>query len=136
MDEKILYGQIEGIVNDPLKLNMIMSLLFPENVDYHFTKCSEGHFFKTNETNCNYCQEKKSSSNSCENLFDRFFTLLKESEEEEITELPVKDVFHEYKVDKKKEILDSLKYLKSKEFKTKQDKDSIYTLEMVLKNFS
>jgi hypothetical protein len=35
---------------------------------------------------------------------------------------------------KKDELLESLKYLKSKEVKTKQDKESIYTLEMVLKN--
>lgn len=35
---------------------------------------------------------------------------------------------------KKQELIDSLEYLKSKKVKTKNDKDSIYTLEMVLKN--
>lgn len=35
---------------------------------------------------------------------------------------------------KKEEVLKSLEYLKSKQVKTKQDKDSIYTLEMVLKS--
>lgn len=35
---------------------------------------------------------------------------------------------------KKQEILDSLNYMKSKKTKTKKDKESIYTLEMVLKN--
>ena len=35
---------------------------------------------------------------------------------------------------KKDELLDSLNYLKNKKVKTKQDKDSIYSLEMVLKN--
>ncbi len=35
---------------------------------------------------------------------------------------------------KKDEILESLNYLKSKKVKTKQDKESIYSLEMVLKN--
>ena len=35
---------------------------------------------------------------------------------------------------KKEELVDSLNYLKSKKTKTKQDKESIYTLEMVLKN--
>jgi len=35
---------------------------------------------------------------------------------------------------KKTEILNSLEYLKNKSVKTKQDKDSIYSLEMVLKN--
>jgi hypothetical protein len=35
---------------------------------------------------------------------------------------------------KKDELLESLDYLKSKQFKTKQDRESIYTLEMILKN--
>ena len=35
---------------------------------------------------------------------------------------------------KKDEILESLNYLKSKKVKSKQDKESIYSLEMVLKN--
>ena len=35
---------------------------------------------------------------------------------------------------KKDEIIDSLNYLKNKKVKTKQDKESIYSLEMVLKN--
>jgi hypothetical protein len=37
-------------------------------------------------------------------------------------------------IDKKQEILDSLNYLKLKKVKTKQDKESIYTLEMILRN--
>ena len=36
--------------------------------------------------------------------------------------------------DKKTELIKSLEYLKSKKSPTKQDKDSIYTIEMVLKN--
>lgn len=36
--------------------------------------------------------------------------------------------------DKKQQIIESLEYLKSKKNPTKQDKDSIYTLQMVLKN--
>lgn len=36
--------------------------------------------------------------------------------------------------DKKQEIINSLEYLKNKSVKTKQDKDSIYSLEMILKN--
>jgi hypothetical protein len=35
---------------------------------------------------------------------------------------------------KKQELLDSLSYLKSKTVKSQQDKESIYTLEMILKN--
>lgn len=36
--------------------------------------------------------------------------------------------------DKKQEIIASLNYLKNKAIKSKQDKESIYSLEMVLKN--
>ena len=36
--------------------------------------------------------------------------------------------------DKKTELIKSLEYLKSKKSPTKQDKESIYTIEMVLKN--
>jgi len=35
---------------------------------------------------------------------------------------------------KKQEVIDSLNYLKNKPIKTKLDKESIYSLEMVLKN--
>lgn len=35
---------------------------------------------------------------------------------------------------KRDELLESLSYLKSKSFKTKQDRESIYTLEIILKN--
>jgi hypothetical protein len=37
---------------------------------------------------------------------------------------------------KKDELIESLNYLKSKPNKTKQDRESIYTLEVVLKNMS
>lgn len=37
---------------------------------------------------------------------------------------------------KKHELLASLEYLKNKKVKTKQDRDSIYTIEMVLKSMS
>lgn len=40
----------------------------------------------------------------------------------------------ETNISKKDELESSLNYLKLKKNKTKQDKDSIYTLEMVLKN--
>lgn len=37
---------------------------------------------------------------------------------------------------KRDELLESLDYLKSKKTKTKKDRESIYTLEMILKNMS
>ena len=38
------------------------------------------------------------------------------------------------KLSKKQELLSSLEYLKNKKVKTKQDQDSIYIIEMVLKS--
>ena len=38
------------------------------------------------------------------------------------------------KLNKKEELLVALSYLKNKKVKSKQDKESIYSLEMVLKN--
>ena len=35
---------------------------------------------------------------------------------------------------KKQEIIDTINYLKSKQSKTKTDKESLYSLEMILKN--
>lgn len=35
---------------------------------------------------------------------------------------------------KRQEIVDAINYIKSKPHKTKQDRDSLYSLEMVLKN--
>ena len=55
-------------------------------------------------------------------------------------EKPVRKVYEPRVVEvkktksKKEELVDNLTYLKSKKTKTKQDKESIYTLEMVLKN--
>ena len=40
------------------------------------------------------------------------------------------------KLSKKQELLSSLEYLKNKKVKTKQDQDSIYIIEMVLKSMS
>jgi hypothetical protein len=40
------------------------------------------------------------------------------------------------KLSKKQELLSSLEYLKNKKVKTKQDRDSIYIIEMVLKSMS
>ena len=39
-------------------------------------------------------------------------------------------------INKKDELLASLEYLKNKKVKTKQDRDSIYTIETVLKSMS
>jgi hypothetical protein len=55
----------------------------------------------------------------------KFFPVVKKSQVKNPTPNPKS---------KKEEVMQSLEYLKSKQVKTKQDKDSIYTLEMVLKS--
>lgn len=44
------------------------------------------------------------------------------------------EIIESPKINNKQEIINSLNYLKNKPIKTKQDKESIYSLEMVLKN--
>ena len=132
MNEKILYNQIKSVVRDSQKTNYIMILLFPQNKEYYFTRCDNGHFFKTMDGSCKHCIEES----LIENPAHKFFSFLSLLKDEEMENEPITDVVSDYKLDKKKEILDSLEYLKSKEFKTKKDRDSIYTLETVLKSFS
>jgi hypothetical protein len=57
-------------------------------------------------------------------------------EKPSITGTTNKPIVEVKKPSKRDELLESLTYLKSKKAKTKQDKDSIYTLEMILKNLS
>jgi hypothetical protein len=111
VQQDITKWYISKITNDNNMTLKIMSFLFPENSDYKYLRCNFGHFFSVKEDNCPYCVEKIS----------------------EKKELHVVD---EYKSDKHKEIVESLNYLRSKPIKTKQDRESIHTLEIVLKNFS
>ena len=74
-------------------------------------KCVNGHFYKLNYGFCKYCNSK---------------TKTKEVFIQPVVESKVKS--------KKDELMESLNYLKSKSKRTKQDNESIYTLEMVWKN--
>lgn len=74
--------------------------------------------------------------------FGEDFCLLKEDNcdvEDEVFNLPEPEVTEEVVIlskpkSKKDEINESLSYLKSKPSKTKQDREAIYTLEIVLKS--
>lgn len=127
MNEKLLKSQIKSITRGDYETNMIMILLFPNNQDHYFMKCSYGHVHPTLDKICKYCLQDNLIS-----LVDDLDLNLDEDDEIEVVTDPIK----EYKSDKVQEIKDSLRYLKSKETKTKQDKESIYTLETILKNFS
>lgn len=109
--ENLTKNYIKLITKNDDMTTRIMSYLYPDNPRYRFLRCESGHFFKVDKNKCPYCIDQ-------------------------IVKVNKLHVVDEYKSDKHKEILDSLNYLKSKETKTKQDKESIYTLETILKNFS
>jgi hypothetical protein len=66
---------------------------------------------------CKYCEPSIKTKEVCEEPI---------VEIKPITEVKPKS--------KKDALLDSLAYLKNKSNKTKQDKDTMYTIEMILKN--
>ena len=74
-------------------------------------KCVNGHFYKLNYGFCKSCKPV----NKTQEVFIQ-----------PVVETKVKS--------KKDELMESLVYLKNKSNKSKQDSNSIYTLEMVLKN--
>jgi hypothetical protein len=74
-------------------------------------KCTNGHFYKIDYGFCKYCKPV----NNYKEVFVN----------------PVVDFKPKSKKD---ELVESLNYLKSKSNRTKQENESIYTLEMVLKN--
>lgn len=111
LNETLTELYIKHTTQDEYMTRKIMSFLFPDVAEYKFMRCESGHFFNIDKNKCPYCID-------------------------EIVKVNKLHVVDKYKSDKHKEILDSLEYLKSKETKTKQDKESIHTLEVILKNFS
>lgn len=97
-----------------LLLKSLYDFLFDsrvENKKVLVGKCTNGHFYKIDYGFCKYCKPVNKTK--------------------EVFVNPVVDFKPKSKKD---ELLESLAYLKDKPNKSKQDKDSIYTLEMVLKN--
>lgn len=102
---------VKDVTKDEFATIRIMAFLYPKNPKYKFFNCTFGHFYSTKLDKCPYCSSEKLVENKTH-------------------------VLEQYKSDKHKELIESLDYLKSKSHKTKQDKESIYTLETILKNFS
>lgn len=105
---------IKMMTGSVTKTERVMEIVYGEPMvginDAGYALCKSGHYFKKEKGVCGFCKKNKIDSiGSVEN------------------ENPKSNL-------KKQELLDSLCYLKNKKVKTKQDKDSIYTLEMVLKN--
>jgi hypothetical protein len=135
MNEKILLKEITSITKDDRMTKRIMSLLFPQSSDYRYLRCDHGHIYTIYNEICNHCIHdglvdlKEILGFDLDDFCD-------EDCDDDLVIVDNNDPIEKCKNDKVKEIQDSLLYLKSKDFKTKKDKESIYTLETVLKNFS
>jgi hypothetical protein len=104
------------------KTERIMQIAFGDPIvgikDAGFNKCEKGHYYNTKNGGCGYCYTPVKTSVVND---DDFF-------------IPKVKIDVVKPKTKKDELLDELNYLKSKKNKSKQNKESIYTLEMVLKN--
>jgi len=98
-----------------------------------FVKCDNGHFYRKEEAGCMYCNPIFKIATKCSNghLIRKGITNCPECVCDDVVNY---ETVNSKPVDKKQEIMDSLCYLKSKEKKTNQDKESIYMLEMILRN--
>ena len=110
---KLIFEMIVRMVtNSKSKTERILQRTYGEPIvgikDAGFDVCDEGHYFRVKDGGCKYCKTP------VKNYADVDFAVKVKS--------------------KKDELLESLVYLKNKSNKTKQDSNSIYTLEMVLKN--
>jgi len=111
-----------------------------------FKICNNNHFFKSSVGYCPHCvllsEESIYLNDSKNNIseIDKLKNIINdlnlkiESQNNIIKQLKNKVKKPNNNKSKKSEVLDALKYLKSKKTKTKKDKESIYSLEMVLKN--
>jgi hypothetical protein len=101
-----------------------------------FVKCDNGHFYRKEEAGCMYCYPIFKIATKCSNghLIRKGTTNCPECNCGNEKTVVTYETVNSKPVNKKQEIMDSLCYLKSKEKKTNQDKESIYTLEMILRN--
>tara|TARA_R110000868_G_scaffold61727_3_gene187381 strand:- start:4124 stop:4498 length:375 start_codon:yes stop_codon:yes gene_type:complete len=120
---KLLFEMIVRMVTGSSgKTERIMQIAYGESIigikDAGYDVCNKGHYYRVKDGNCQHCKTPVKTYSDLD--------------------FPEKDYFGfdfpEKVKTKKDELLENLSYLKSKPNKTKQDKESIYTLEVVLKN--
>lgn len=136
MDKDIFELIVKRLTNSDSKTKQVMDIVFGKQLTINdFERCCAGHFYKKDEAGCPYCNPIFEKYTLCEinNHYyqKRFDKCPYCTEEKEVVNY---ETVNSKPVDKKQEIMDSLCYLKSKEKKTNQDKESIYMLEMVLRN--
>jgi hypothetical protein len=138
MDKDIFELIVKSLTNSDDKTKQVMDIVFPPKIvfDYkdYFKHCENGHFYDKNEYCCPHCKPTIDCFEKCND--GHFFQKKFKECPYCCDEKPVikYETVNSKPVDKKQEIMDSLCYLKSKEKKTNQDKESIYTLEMILRN--
>jgi hypothetical protein len=135
MDKDIFELIVKRLTNSDSKTKQVMDIVFGKEVTIDdFIKCSEGHFYDKKYVGCIYCEPYFNEFIKCykNHWFDREFNECPSCKKEK--PVVAYETINSKPVDKKQEIMDSLCYLKSKEKKTNQDKESIYTLEMILRN--
>ena len=135
MDKDIFELIVKRLTNSDDKTKQVMDIVFDKEVTIRdFIKCSEGHFYDKKYVGCIHCEPYFNEFIKCykNHWFDRKFNECPSCKKEK--EVVTYETVNSKPVDKKQEIMDSLCYLKSKEKKTNQDKESIYTLEMILRN--
>jgi len=110
MDKDLFELVVKRITNCNEKTKQVMDIVFPtEKLFFNnsYKMCKEGHLYKKELNSCPYCTKV---------IFGTVKVEVSENKS------------------KKDEVIESLTYLKSKDKKTNQDKVSIYTLEMILRN--
>jgi len=135
MDKDIFELIVKRLTNSDSKTKQVMDIVFDTEIKIDdFIKCSEGHFYNKNYFGCIYCVPYFSEITKCSknHWFEKKYDECPNCKKEK--EVVNYETVNSKPVDKKQEIMDSLCYLKSKEKKTNQDKESIYMLEMILRN--
>lgn len=135
MDKDIFEIIVKRLTNSDDKTKQVMDIVFavvPTMDD--FVKCNKNHFYRKQLSCCPYCNVDVGLFRKCANnhLFQKKYDNCPLCEKEK--EVIEYETVNSKPIDKKQEIMDSLCYLKSKEKKTNQDKESIYMLEMILRN--
>jgi hypothetical protein len=134
MDKDIFELIVKRLTNCNDKTKQVMDIVFGKQITINdFKKCENGHFYKKEEAGCYYCNPIFKITTVCPNghLIRKGITDCPDCEDERISKSEITKI---KPTNKKQEIIDSLSYLKSKDVKTKKDVESIYMLEMILKN--
>lgn len=133
MEKELFESIVKSVTKCDIKTNQVMDIVYStprmssQFSDYML--CDKNHLYK-NSDKCPYCEPKIDDFVRCD--LGHFYGKEKSSCPYCVEDN--KTIIVKPENNKKKELIDSLNYLKNKCNKSKQDRESIYTLEVVLKN--